>query len=238
MSVASSLIRRGSPSISPAEPSMGVGVVFDTILQEIDTRESQIASYATESSLYGNDHTVHKNPVLQLRIAVSDNAFKVAAAQASSLALESSSMFSDALKTAAGATGSIAAGSVINKLSNSAVAAVGLASEVSISAFAMSNRRSVDVFNAIEKWRVNAVTLNIVGTKRDYLGYRVTKIREVIEKEVEAGGVYDITLEKPRVFSTVTSAVSINQRLRSNDESSTRGQAVNSIGQVGVSSET
>lgn len=238
MSAISSLIRRKAPSISPSEPSMGVGVVFDAILQEIDTRESQIASYATESSLYGNDHTVHKNPVLQLRIAVSDNAFKVTAAQASSLALESSSMFSDALKTAAGAVGSVATGMVISKLGNAAVAAVGLASEASISAFAMSNRRSVDVFNALEKWRVNAITLNIVGTKRDYLGYRITRIREVIEKDVECGGVYDLTLEKPRVFSTVTSAVAINQRLRSNDESSTRGQAVNSIGQVGVSSES
>ena len=238
MSAVSSLIRRKSPSISPADPSMGVGVIFDTILQEIDTRESQIATYATESSLYGNDHTVHKNPVLQLRIAVSDNQFKVATAKASSLALESSSLFSDALKSVSGAVGSIAAGTVIGKLGNSAAAAVGLASEVSISAFAMTNRRSVDVFNALEKWRVNAVTVNIVATKRDHLGYRITRIREVVEKDVECAGVYDITLEKPRVFSTVTSSVSINQRLRSNDESSTRGQAVNSIGQVGVSSES
>lgn len=236
MAFIGNLMRKGKmPSIGPVDPSNGIGLIFDAILQEIDTRESQIASYATELSLYGNDHSVHKNPVLQIRVGVSDNKYKSLVAEASSRALSSTGRFGSSVNTVLSATGSIAAGLIVSKLSGAAASAVGLASEAAISAFASSNRRSVDAFNSLERMRINGALVNVVGAKKDYLGYKITKLREVIEKEVEGGGIFDITLEKPRVFTTEFSSVDINNRIRTNDDVSTRGQASKNIGQVGVS---
>lgn len=238
MSVLHSLIRKKAPSIAPSDPANGVGVIFDSTLQEIDSRETQIATYATESSLYGNDHAVHKNPTLQIRVGVSDNPIKVSIAQASSVALSSSSVFSDALNTATGAAASYAAGIAVSSLSSATATAVGTAAEASVSAYAISNRRSVDVYNALDKMRLNQNNVNYVGTKRDYIGYRIVRLREVIDKDTECGGIFDISLEKPRIFTTSSSSTEINNNLRSNDDASTRGQATNNIGQVGVSSES
>ena len=235
--IRNALIRKKSPSISPSDSSLGIGIIFDAILQEIDTRESQIASYATEMSYYGNDHTVHKNPILQIRVAVSDNPVKVAAAQASSYALSAQNKYLSLTSSVLGYAASSASGLIMGRLGGAAASAVGIAAEAAISSFAMSNRRSVDVFNSLEKMRLSSQLVNFVGTKRDYTNYRITKIREVVEKEVEAAGIYDITLEKPRTFSTVASSVEINSRIRNGDDSSNRSQSLMQVGQVGVSNE-
>ena len=83
--------------------------------------------------------------------------------------------------------------------------------------------------------RLNAITVNVGGTKRDYKGYRIVHLREVTEKENEGGGIFEIRLEQPRHFATKTSTTTINSQLRQNDDVSTRGQAHGNIGEVGIS---
>lgn len=214
------------PSIASANEA-GLPIVFDTILREDHRRESQISSYPTETSVNGNDHTIHKNPTLTLTVGVSDNPIKMATAAASA----------NAITGFAGAGVGIAGGMLVSKFGGLAAAAVGAAASATISAMAGSDRRSVDVWKALEYMRLTSSPVNIVGTKDDYKGYRIVRLSETVEKEVEGGAIFEIGLEKPRIFSTSSSAAVINANLRKNDPVATRGAARVDNGNVGISDE-
>lgn len=211
-----------TPSIAPAD-GCGVGVIFDVILREDHRRESQISSYPTETAFNGNDHTIHKNPTLTLTVGISDNAGKMAAAKATG---------NQGANGLASAGAGIAGALILSKLGGTAAAAIGLAAESAISAFAGSDRRSVDVWNALDRMRTGAVMVNVVGTKGDYKGYRIVRLSETVEKEVEGGGIFEIGLEQPRIFSSMTTAVQINGSIRQNDPAATRGAATTNLGEV------
>lgn len=220
-----------TPSIAPAD-GCGVGVIFDVILREDHRRESQISSYPTETAFNGNDHTIHKNPTLTLTVGISDNAGKVAAAKATTTSISNSASDRPGYEGLAGAGLGIAGGLILSKLGGAAAAAIGLAAESAISAFAGSDRRSVDVWNALDRMRTGAVMVNVVGTKGDYKGYRIVRLSETVEKEVEGGGIFEVGLEQPRIFSSMTTAVQINGSIRQNDPAATRGAATTNLGEV------
>ena len=81
------LMSSRTPSIKPADERNGLGIIFDAIFHEEDSRESQLASYPTETAFNGNDHTLHRNPTLMLIVGVSDNPAKMQVAKASSATL-------------------------------------------------------------------------------------------------------------------------------------------------------
>ena len=81
------LMSSRTPSIKPADERNGVGIIFDAIFHEEDSRESQLASYPTETAFNGNGHTLHRNPTLMLIVGVSDNPAKMQVAKASSATL-------------------------------------------------------------------------------------------------------------------------------------------------------
>lgn len=219
------IISNRTPSIRSADESKGSGLIFDAILREDDSRESQLASYATETAFNGNDHTIHRNPTLLLQVGVSDNPTKVAAAKATN----------STLAGLANGAGTAASGLILSKIGGTAAAAVGLAATGGLSAYSGSFHRSITVYDSLDDMRLNATTVNVVGTKRDYKGYRIVHLREVTEKENEGGGIFEIRLEQPRHFATKTSTTTINSQLRQNDDVSTRGQADGNIGEVGIS---
>ena len=219
------MISSRTPSIQPADERNGVGIIFDAIHREDDSRESQLASYRTETAFNGNDHTIHRNPSLTLEVGISDNPAKVAMAQASNSTLGG---LANGVSTAA-------SGLILSKIGGTAAAVVGLAASGGLSAYASSSRRSVSAYDVLDGMRLAAINVNMVGTKRDYKGYRIVHLREVTDPQTEGGGVFEIRLEQPRNFATSISAATINSQLRSNDDVSTRGQADGNIGEVGIS---
>lgn len=225
-----------TPSIAPAD-GCGVGVIFDVILREDHRRESQISSYPTETAFNGNDHTIHKNPTLTLTVGVSDNSVRMKAAQATNTSqmctpYPTAGKFDPNVSGLINAGTGVAGGLILSKLGGTAAAAIGLAAESAISAFAGSDRRSVDVWNALDRMRTWAVMVNVVGTKGDYKNYRIVRLSETVDKEVEGGGIFEIGLEQPIIFSSKSTPVQINSNIRQNDPAATRGAATTNLGEV------
>lgn len=160
-----------------ARPSIG-GFLFDAVLEESSELQTEVTEFPVESGTVGNDHAADRPLRITMRVGMSNNAFRAAAADAGQFA------------GGAGAVIGTAAGASIGQLSGSTAAAAGLAASVANAAYAAgsASTRSLSALEAVREIQRAKELVDVIGGKgQEYTGCLITNTRQETNKENENG---------------------------------------------------
>lgn len=204
------IFNRSRPSIQAQNANEGF--VFDAVLEESSELITEVTTFPIENGTEGNDHISIRPLTLTMRVGVTDNAFRAAAAEAGQLG---------PVKNAIAGTG---LGGAIGQLSQNAAVAAGLGASLANAAYAAgkAGTRSQSALEAVRDIQKAGYLLDVVTSKAAYSGVIISRTSQETTKENEGGLELVVEMVQPNIIATEVTDRAINPAI--NDPVETSGQ--------------